>query len=349
VSFLPPGQFEILAWGRDSSGLVSGPVRFSLTVRPPSWRTWWALLIYSSSLLAVALALLRFRFRVLTRQKSTLEAGIAKRTAELDRAIEELRRSERRAIESEERAHTASRSKSAFLANVSHELRTPLNAIIGYAEIVAEEAIEAGQERLLPDLEKIRTAGRHLMALIDDVLDLSKIEAGKMELDLSIFDLRTLLEEVVVIAQPLMERGKNELRAVGLEGAGTLFADATKLRQGLLNLLGNAAKFTENGTVSLRVSRVVRDGEGWVELEVSDTGIGMTPEQIEGLFSPFQQADAATATRFGGTGLGLVLTRRFCQLMGGDVDVVSETGKGSVFTLRLPARVGFPVSRPDVA
>jgi signal transduction histidine kinase len=227
----------------------------------------------------------------------------------------------------------ASAHKSQFLANMSHELRTPLNAIIGYSEMLREEAQETGASSMLVDLERINSSGKHLLGLINAVLDLAKIEAGKMDVYLEEFPVAALVSEVCAVAAPLVERNRNRLVVEGNGGTGLVRADRMKLRQSLLNLLSNAAKFTEEGTIALAVSR----SDGWIRFAVSDTGIGMTPEQMGRLFQEFTQADAATSRNYGGTGLGLALTKRFCQMMGGDVRVQSEPGRGTTFTISLPA------------
>ncbi|MGC9503629.1 PAS domain S-box protein [Baaleninema sp.] len=252
-----------------------------------------------------------------------------------------------------EAAETANRSKSAFLANISHELRTPLNAIIGYSEILQEEAAEEGNTTTVEDLQKIRTAANFLLTLINDILDISKIEAGKMQLYVESFALSALIEEVRVTIDPMMEKNGNRLILECQEDLGEIEADVTKLRQVLLNLLSNAAKFTENGTVSLAVRRYAAGETGDVaeidsaEIEgdivlfkVSDTGIGMTPEQVEHLFEAFTQGDASTTRKYGGTGLGLTISKRYCQMMGGDISVNSEAEVGSEFTVVLPAFYG---------
>ncbi|MGH7537514.1 MAG: GAF domain-containing protein [Gemmatimonadales bacterium] len=236
-------------------------------------------------------------------------------------------------------AEAANSAKSQFLASMSHELRTPLNAIIGYSEMVQEEVLDLGHPAIVADLGKIRTAGKHLLTLINDILDLSKIEAGKMELYLESFELRALVDEVVTTVQPLVEKNANRLEIDCRADVGTMHSDVTKVRQMLLNLLSNACKFTERGTITLAVHRdrdAAAPGE-WVVLRVADSGIGMTPAQKDRLFEAFAQADAATTSKYGGTGLGLAITKRFCHMMGGDVTVDSEVGQGSTFTIRLPA------------
>jgi signal transduction histidine kinase/CheY-like chemotaxis protein len=235
-------------------------------------------------------------------------------------------------------AMEATQSKSQFLASMSHELRTPLNAIIGYSEMLHEEAKDLGEESFLPDLEKIQGAGRHLLSLINNILDLSKIEAGKMEVLVEEFDVAALLAEVRSVIQPLMEKNANTLVVSCAPDLGAMRSDQTKLRQNLFNLLSNAAKFTAQGQITLAARRVVQDGDDWLEFQVSDTGIGMTPEQLGRLFEAFAQAEASTSRDYGGTGLGLAITKQFCRMLGGDVSVESTPGQGSTFTIRLPAR-----------
>jgi len=228
----------------------------------------------------------------------------------------------------------ASEHKSQFVSSVSHELRTPLNAIIGLTEMMVTNAARFGTEKALEPLQRVNRAGTHLLGLINQVLDLSKIEAGKLELNPQTVELAPLINEVVGTARQLAEQNNNRLTAEAPGDLGSLSVDPMRLRQILFNLLSNACKFTKDGEVKLRASRV--DGRDWVELSVSDTGIGMTAEQQAKLFEEFAQADKTTAQRFGGTGLGLAITRKLARMMGGDVIVTSEMGKGSVFTVRLP-------------
>ncbi len=253
--------------------------------------------------------------------------------------VTEQREAEEALFDAKEAAEAASRSKSTFLANMSHELRTPLNAIIGYSEMLQEEAEDTGNASAVADLQKIHAAGRHLLGLINDILDLSKIEAGKMDLYLETFDAAEMVQGVADTVKPLVEKNGTSLEVSCLPDLGALHADMTKTRQALLNLLSNASKFTQGGKVTLEASRETSGGREWLLFRVRDTGIGMTGEQLARLFRPFTQADASTTRKYGGTGLGLTITRRFCQMMGGDVEVSSESGTGSVFTVRLPAVV----------
>ena len=228
----------------------------------------------------------------------------------------------------------ASQHKSQFLANMSHELRTPLNAIIGVTEMLREDA-EALQQDVEP-LDRVLGAGRHLLALINDILDLSKIEAGRMELHLESFAVAPLIDDVVKTIEPLSAKNGNRVAVHCDPAIGMMQADQMRLRQALLNLMSNANKFTDQGTITINAHQGQENGREWVTLAVADTGIGMTPEQTSKLFQEFSQASSSTASRYGGTGLGLVISRRFCQMMGGDITVESEPGRGSIFTIRLP-------------
>ena len=253
--------------------------------------------------------------------------------------ITERKRAEEAVLRARDEAEDASRAKSQFLANMSHELRTPLNAIIGYSEMLQEEAEDQGLEGYIIDLERIHGAGKHLLSLINDILDLSKIEAGRMDLHIEEFAVRELLDEVAATAKPLIEENKNILKAEIAEGVAEMVADQMKVRQIPFNLVSNAAKFTQEGRIEVRVSSESAEGNNWLRFEVEDNGIGMTPEQVEGLFQAFRQADPSTTRKYGGTGLGLAITRRFCELMGGEVGVESRPGEGSTFFIRLPVVV----------
>jgi len=268
----------------------------------------------------------------LTESKDKLEEKVEQRTADLASAKTEAE--EARAV-----AEEASRAKSTFLANMSHELRTPLNAIIGYSEMLLEDVEASGQKEFIPDLQKIAASGQHLLSLINEILDLSKIEAGKMDLYLESLDVKRMIEEVLSTIQLLAEQNENDLKVQWGDNLGTMYADLTKVRQSLFNLLSNACKFTERGTVSLDVFRDTLDGVDWLTFSISDTGIGMTEEQLDTLFQEFSQAEVSTTRKYGGTGLGLLLSEQFCQMMGGDIAVESELGIGSTFTIRLPAKV----------
>lgn len=290
-----------------------------------------------------------------------LEQQVQERTRELvnernklDEALKELAVARDQALE-------ANRAKSAFLANMSHELRTPLNAIIGYSEMLQEEAEDLGQDGLLADLQKIHSAAKHLLQLINDILDLSKIEAGKMDLYLETFEVMPLIQEVVTTIQPLVDKRSNKLEIHCAADLGVMYSDVTKVRQALFNLLSNASKFTENGTITLDVQRMasldevgsLKEKESEVQssdlvlFRVSDTGIGMSAEQVGKLFKEFTQADTSTTRKYGGTGLGLAITRRFCQMMGGDVSVESQPGQGTRFTIHLPAQAPKGVPSPE--
>jgi len=258
-----------------------------------------------------------------------LEEQVHQRTLELERALEEADRAR-------SEAELASQAKNVFLANMSHELRTPMNAIIGYSEMLAEDAVDRGQTEVEADLKKIQMAGRHLLGLINDVLDLSKIEAGRMTVEIEDVPLEPLVREVEQMATPLAARNRN-LLTVEFGGVQSVIrTDPTKLRQVLFNLVGNALKFTQEGNVRLVVAEREQDGRPVVELAVHDTGIGMDAGQLKGLFEPFHQADASTTRRYGGTGLGLAISRRLARMMGGDIHVESALGRGSVFRLVLP-------------
>ena len=250
--------------------------------------------------------------------------------------ITERRRAEAALAAAKDAAEAANRSKSAFLANMSHELRTPLSAVIGYSEMLEEEIEDLDQPHLLVDLKKIETNARHLLRLINDVLDLSRIEANKMTSYAENFDVATVAREAAGTVEALVKKKGNTLRLDLASDLGEMHSDVVKLRQCLFNLVSNAAKFTENGEITLSV---VRSGGEWLEFKVADSGIGMTEEQVGRLFQRFEQADGSTTRNFGGTGLGLALTRAFCRLMGGDVSVESAIGDGTAFTLRLPANM----------
>jgi signal transduction histidine kinase len=264
------------------------------------------------------------RVEVINRDElGALAADVNKMSEELGRLYQQL--------------EAASKHKSQFLANMSHELRTPLNAIIGVSEMLREDAEVAKQD--LEPLDRVLGAGRHLLSLINDILDLSKVEAGRMELHVDSFALAPLVDDVVKTIEPLAAKSGNSVAVDCDDEIGTMHADQMRLRQALLNLMSNANKFTERGTITIDVRHGQENGADWIMLSVADTGIGMTPEQMGKLFQEFSQASSSTASKYGGTGLGLVISRRFCQIMGGDITVASKPGRGSTFTIRLPRNV----------
>ncbi|MEO6326545.1 MAG: two-component regulator propeller domain-containing protein [Thermoanaerobaculia bacterium] len=341
---IPPGTYRFRVKACNDDGLWNERgAQLSLTLQPRFRQTkLFAFLCIAGVLVAGAgtyrirvarlenrerelVELVALRTRSLTEEKERTELALA--DAQVQRAIAQT---------AMEHAEEANRAKSAFLANTSHELRTPLNAIIGYSELLQEEADDPDGKGITRDLQKITGAGRHLLGLINDILDLSKIEAGKVELLIETFDVRRLLEEVVTTIEPSATKNGNALALDIAPEVGEMRTDQTRLKQILLNLLSNAVKFTSGGSVRLSAVRERGTTGDDLVLRVSDTGIGMTPEQLGRLFQAFTQADLSTTKRFGGTGLGLVISRHLCRMMGGDVTVASIAGKGSTFTARIP-------------
>lgn len=259
----------------------------------------------------------------LLRLNATLEERVRERTQEL--------------VGARDQALEASRIKSQFIANVSHELRTPLHAVISYSEMLLEDLQDAGLAQQLQDQRKIHGAAQHLQALINELLDFTKLEAGKMELDLSPIDLDELLASLLDTVTPLASKNGNRLEVRLAEDAGELYSDRLKLNQCLYNLLSNACKFTEQGLIRLDIRRERSAGQDWLSFAVSDSGIGMDAEQLSRLFQPFSQGDSSITRKYGGTGLGLAISRGLCTMLGGEIGVSSTPGQGSSFLLRIPA------------
>jgi signal transduction histidine kinase/DNA-binding response OmpR family regulator len=292
--------------------------------------------------------------KALQAAQENLQDEVHQATAELRTALIELERKNSELDVERSKAENANQSKSQFLANMSHELRTPLNAIIGYSEMLEEEAEQAGHRAYIPDLQKVNSAGKHLLALINDVLDLSKVEAGKMTLYLETAEIPSVLKYTASTIRPLVARNDNELVLDYAPDIGSMRMDVTKVRQVLFNLLSNASKFTEHGTITLSAKRIEMSGRDWVEFKVSDTGIGMSAEQMDHLFEAFSQADASITRKYGGTGLGLTLCKRFSEIMGGEISVRSQPGEGSIFVMLLPVEptpinTGIGKSEPDTS
>ncbi len=282
--------------------------------------------------------------KLISDQNKNLEEIVQKRTQSLEEQTHELKQevayrrlAEESLVVAKEEAERAARAKSDFIANISHEFRTPLNAILGYCEILQYETKKFNRPDIIEDLKSIEVSGRHLLVLFNDILDFSKIQAGKMDLNLEDFKVLSLVEDVMSTIRPLARKNRNTISVTSQGNVRTMFSDSGRVRQVLLNLLGNACKFTEDGSVSLKVSSETMDQTEWLTFSVSDTGIGISQKMITQLFKEYTQAENSTARKYGGTGLGLAISRRLCQMLGGDITVKSEPGKGTVFIAKLPA------------
>jgi len=282
-------------------------------------------------------------------QNNNLEEIVQKRTHSLEEQTHELKQeiayrrlAEESLVVAKEEAERAVRVKSNFIANISHEFRTPLNAILGYCEILQYETRKFNRPDIIEDLKSIEISGRHLLVLFNDILDYSKVQVGKMDVNLEDFRVLSLVEDVMATIRPIARKNRNTISVTSQGQIGFMFSDSGRIRQVLMNLLSNACKFTEDGSVSLRVDCETIDQTKWITFSVSDTGIGISPEMIPLLFKEFTQAENSSARKYGGTGLGLAISRRLCQMLGGDITVKSELGKGTVFTARLPADATEP-------
>ncbi len=345
---LPAGSYTFRVWARDYSGNVSGPVGVSFEIRPAPWLTWWAFLLYLAALALLGYAVVRYRLNALRRRNLELEEGIAERTVQLAEKVDELEVSERTALqakedalEAREEALEANRAKSVFLSNMSHELRTPLNAVLGFAQLMEREPARTAEDR--ENLNVIVRSGEHLLGLINDVLSISKIEAGKLTLNDQVFDLGRMLQGVEDMIG-VRARAKN-LRFVVDEAPGVpqlVRGDEGKLRQVLINLLGNAVKFTDTGGVALRV-KWERDRACF---EIEDTGQGIESHEVDRIFDAFVQSESGRTAKEG-TGLGLAISRNFVNLMGGDITVRSEFGRGTVFSFEIDAPIAAAADIPS--
>jgi signal transduction histidine kinase len=349
------GIFDIQSWQpvtRTGSGdfhiLLRSPSDVEILVTAPWWTGDRALQVIGVVAMAALIAfgwvfVLRRKVNRQTatiRQKLETEVSLRKAAEAASRTqseLIELKRTEGQLMAARDAAEEASRAKSTFLANMSHELRTPLNAIIGYSQMLREDCIGADQPEVLSDLEKIERSGYNLLGIINDVLDLSKIEAGRVDVQLQNVDVSAVLKDVYNAVEPLARQQGNRVSLDCPEEARMAYADLSKFHQSLLNLVNNACKFTQDGHVSVTVRRERSGEDHWTEVRVSDTGIGILAEDMGKLFLPFSQVDNSATRKYGGTGLGLAISKKFCQMMGGDITVESASGQGSCFSLRVPA------------
>ncbi len=304
----------------------------------PDGSRWWGLVSWDRVTYENQTAYVGWCYDITGRKNA--EEAVRRSRDEAERALAELQLAQVELQQARDQALAANQTKSAFLANMSHELRTPLNAIIGVTEMLREDAEDVGRGAEIEPLERVLGAARHLLELINEILDLSKIEAGRMELQLETFRVAPVIEDIVKTVAPLAAKNGNRIRVDDDGSIGSLRADQMRFREVLLNLISNANKFTENGTISIKAERRSEEGREWTVIAVADTGIGIKSEQISKLFQEFSQADASTTRRYGGSGLGLAISRRLCRLMGGDIDVTSAPGQGSTFTIRLPSGIG---------
>ncbi|HTY61241.1 MAG TPA: two-component regulator propeller domain-containing protein [Acidobacteriota bacterium] len=338
---VPPGRYEfyVSTIGHDGTrNRQTASYKFEL--RHAFYQTGWFYGLCIASLVILSMAAYLLRLKVLKKHERQLVQLVDERTRELKDEIRERKQAQEEALQARMEAESANRVKSEFLASMSHELRTPLNAIIGYSELLEEEIYSAEQSELVSDLQKIRIAGKHLLGLVSDVLDFSKIEAGKVIICPETFTIRQMVDEIAATAKPLLEKNRNTLSVINCPDLGKMNADPLRTRQILFNLVSNACKFTNHGQIWIETERRTADGVDWILFRIKDTGIGITPEQMTRLFTPFTQADASTSRKYGGTGLGLTISQHFCRMMGGEITVTSTPGEGSTFTLRLPADAG---------
>ncbi len=335
---VPPGRYTFVVQAINRDGLWSrNGVSFTFVLRPAFYQTRWFYGICIVGFVGLGVGIYLLRLRVLKVREHQLVQLVDERTLELKKEVNERRQAQEEAMEARIQAESANRTKSEFLANMSHELRTPLNAIIGYSELLQEEVYTISPEKTVADLKKIRAAGKHLLELINEILDFAKLEAGKMGISREVFDVRTLVEDVAVMVQPLAEKNQNKLFVHCPPDLGVMNADPLKVRQILFNLLSNACKFTDRGEINFGSERQNHAGKEWICFRIKDTGIGIAPDQVSRLFQPFSQADSSTSRKYGGTGLGLTISQQFAQLMGGNITVESVPGEGSTFSLKIPA------------